>query len=80
MAKKRTKRTTTSQQVNVLLKKANEQFAKGKTSVTLRLPNSSEKFFNKLRKTAYDKYCYTVKKKLFGRVKITYGIVYSYPF
>lgn len=79
MAKKRSK-ATTSQQINLLLEKATEQFSKGKKSVIFRLPNRSEKFFNKLRRMAYDKYCYTVKKKIFNRVQILNGIVYEYPF
>jgi len=72
--------TQSSQQVKVLLKEATEQFAKGKESVILKLPNTSKEFLCKLQKTAYDKYCYTVKKKLFNRVRIFNGIVYEYPF
>lgn len=73
-------KTRKLQQVNLLLKEATEQFAKGKTSVTLKLPNKSKEFFSQLQKTAYNRYCYTVKKKLFNRVQISNGIVYEYPF
>ena len=71
---------TRKQQVSFLLEEATEQFAKGKETVTFKLPNISKEFFGELQKTAYDKYCYTVKKKLFGRVQIFNGIVYEYPF
>ncbi len=79
MAKLRSK-SKTSQQINILLKKAREEFAKGKRSVTFKLSNTSKDFLSELQKTAYDKYCYTVKKKFFGRVKIINGIIYEYPF
>lgn len=69
-----------NQQINLLLKDAKKEFAHGKKSVTVKLPNISKEFFVELQKTAYTKYCYTVKKKLFNRVQILNGIVYEYPF
>ena len=77
---KRRKKAKKSRQANLLLREATKQFAKGKTSVTLKLPNKSKEFFGNLQETAYDNYCYTVKKKLFNRVQIINGIVYKHPF
>lgn len=74
------KKSTTSQQINLLLEKAAESFLQGKESITLKLPNISEEFFNELRKKAQDEWCFDVRKKLFGRIKIFSGIIYEYPF
>lgn len=76
----RRKKAITSQQINLLLKKAAESFLEGKESITLRLPNTSEEFFNELRKKAHDEWCFDVRKRFFGRVKIYSGIIYKYPF
>ena len=74
------KKIKKTKEVNLLLREASEQFAKGKKSVILKLPNSSKLFFSELEKTAHDKYHYTVKKRLFNRVQIINGILYKYPF
>lgn len=66
-------------EVNILLKTAAESFLEGKTSIILKLPNTSEEFFEELKKIAYNEWCFDVKKKLFGRVKIFSGIIYEYP-
>lgn len=80
MTSKEHEETQSSQQIHLLLEKAAESFWEGKESITLKLPNTSEEFFNELRKTAYDEWCFDVKKKLFGRVQIFSGIIYNYPF
>lgn len=66
------------EEVNLLLEKAAEIFLEGKESIVLKLPNTSEEFFEELRKTAQDEWCFDVRKKLFGRVKIFSGIIYEY--
>ena len=76
----RTKKTITSQQISLLLEKAAKSFLEGKNSITLKLPNISEEFFNELRKTAQDEWCFDVRKRFFGRVKTFSGIIYEYPF
>lgn len=67
-------------EVNLLLGKAAESFLKGNKSIILKLPNTSKEFFNELRKTAYEEWCFDVRKRFFGKVKIFSGIIYEYPF
>ena len=68
------------EEVNLLLGKAAEIFLEGKESVVFKFPNTSEEFYNELRKTAYAEWCFDVRKRFFGRVKIFSGITYEYPF
>ncbi len=68
------------EEVNLLLGKAAEIFLEGKESIVLKLPNTSEEFFDELRKTAHNEWCFDVRKRFFGRVKIFSGIIYEYPF
>lgn len=66
------------EEANLLLEKAAKSFKEGKESIVLKLPNTSEDFFEELRKTAHNEWCFDVRKKLFGRVKIFSGIIYEY--
>ena len=67
-------------EIDELLEQAAQIFLEGKKWVILRLPSTSEEFWKKLKKTAYDEWNFDIKKKCFGKVKIYAGIIYEYPF